>query len=67
MRPYRFAEVRAALREHWGLALYRGGEMGDGKHGRALGRRGHVHPWVGRADLGAASPPFSGPHRSAVR
>lgn len=29
---YRFAEVSSALREHWGLALYRGGEMGDGEH-----------------------------------
>jgi hypothetical protein len=29
---YRFAEVSVALRKHWGLALYRGGEMGDGKH-----------------------------------
>ena len=32
MRRYRFAEVRSALREHWGLALYRGGERGDGEH-----------------------------------
>jgi hypothetical protein len=29
---YRFAEVSSALHEHWGLALYRGGAMGDGKH-----------------------------------
>lgn len=31
---YRFSEVRSALREHWGLALYRGGEGGggDGEH-----------------------------------
>lgn len=32
MTRYRFAEVRSALREHWGLALYRGGEMSDGAH-----------------------------------
>jgi hypothetical protein len=32
MVRYRFVEVRSALREHWGLALYRGGEVGDGQH-----------------------------------
>lgn len=32
MTRYRFAEVSAALRAHWGLALYRGGEMGDDEH-----------------------------------
>jgi len=29
---YRFDEVQRALREHWGLALYRGGETSDGEH-----------------------------------
>ena len=29
---YRFAEVSAALRSHWGLSLHRGGDMGDGTH-----------------------------------
>ena len=30
---YRFDEVRAALHEHWGLSLHRGGAMGgDGQH-----------------------------------
>ena len=32
MTRYRFDEVRAALQKHWGLALYRGGDMGDDKH-----------------------------------
>jgi hypothetical protein len=29
---YSFEEVRAALQKHWGLHLYRGGELGDGQH-----------------------------------
>jgi hypothetical protein len=30
---YAFDEVRSALHEHWGLALYRGGhDRADGKH-----------------------------------
>lgn len=29
---YTFAEVRDALRTHWGLSLHRGGAMGDGEH-----------------------------------
>ena len=29
---YRFAEVRSALHEHWGLELSRGGDTGDGLH-----------------------------------
>lgn len=29
---YSFDEVRAALLKHWGLALHRGGDLGDGKH-----------------------------------
>jgi hypothetical protein len=29
---YVFAEVRAALRSHWGLSLHRGGKRGDGAH-----------------------------------
>ena len=31
-KRYAFDEVRAALHEGWGLALRRGGEMGDGEH-----------------------------------
>jgi hypothetical protein len=32
---YDFAEVRSALREHWGLSLHRGGELTDlGRDGR---------------------------------
>lgn len=46
MTRYAFAEVRAALRSHWGLSLHRGGEMGDGRHdGRwdtAYSRTGYV-------------------------
>ncbi len=35
MSRYRFDEVRAALHEHWGLSLYRGGELTDlGRDGR---------------------------------
>jgi hypothetical protein len=30
MPRYTFDEVKRALHEHWGLALRRGGEMGDG-------------------------------------
>lgn len=29
---YSFDDVRAAVRDHWGLSLHRGGEMGDGQH-----------------------------------
>ena len=32
MTHYRFEQVRAALQKHWGLGLWRGGEMGDGRH-----------------------------------
>lgn len=32
MTRYTFDEVRAALRDHWGLSLHRGGAMGDGDH-----------------------------------
>lgn len=56
MTLYGFDEVRAALRDHWGLSLHRGGGMGDGQHdgrwdavysrtgyvvGGSLPRRGH--------------------------
>jgi hypothetical protein len=32
VKCYRFDEVQAALRKHWGLELRRGGDMGDGQH-----------------------------------
>jgi len=32
VKRFRFSEVSSALHEHWGLTLYRGGEMGDGFH-----------------------------------
>jgi hypothetical protein len=32
MPRYRFEEVRAALKKHWGLALHRGGEMAFDDH-----------------------------------
>ena len=32
MTRYRLAEVRAALHEHWGLGLRRGGAVSDGGH-----------------------------------
>jgi hypothetical protein len=35
MPRYVFDEVRAALQQHWGLSLYRGGELTDlGRDGR---------------------------------
>lgn len=35
MPRYVFDEVRAALKQHWGLSLYRGGELTDlGRDGR---------------------------------
>lgn len=32
MPRYTFDEVKRALRQHWGLSLHRGGEMGDEQH-----------------------------------
>lgn len=59
MTRYSFDEVRAALRDHWGLSLHRGGsDRTDGKHdgrwaveysrtgyvvGGSLPGRGHGH------------------------
>ena len=35
MTSYAFDEVRSALHEHWGLSLYRGGDLTDlGRDGR---------------------------------
>jgi hypothetical protein len=46
MPQYRFDEVRAALHEYWGLALYRGGDLTDlGRDGRwdvAYSKTGYV-------------------------
>jgi hypothetical protein len=43
---YRFDEVKAALLEHWGLALHRGGELSDmgrdGRWDRAYSRTGFI-------------------------
>jgi len=46
MTRYSFDAVRAALREHWGLSLYRGGDLTDlGKDGRwdtAYSKTGYI-------------------------
>ena len=46
MGRYAFDEVRAALRQHWGLVLHRGGDLTDlGRDGRwdtAYSKTGYV-------------------------
>ena len=47
MNRYTFDDVRAALREHWGLSLHRGGEMTadlgkDGRWDTAYSKTGYV-------------------------